>query len=62
MVVKIVLVYYYLDVVICIGCVIKGEIKYDEYINNVVLIVLVNLGMVSGKFVIFGVLILNIDE
>lgn len=27
---------YKFDVVICLGCVIKGEIFYNEYINQVV--------------------------
>ena len=45
-----------LDAVICIGCVIKGETKHDEYINSAVASGLVNLGIMSGKPVIFGVL------
>jgi 6,7-dimethyl-8-ribityllumazine synthase len=47
------------DAVICIGCVIKGETKHDEYINTAVAQGLVNLGMTSNKPVIFGVLTPN---
>ncbi|NRB51704.1 MAG: 6,7-dimethyl-8-ribityllumazine synthase [Saprospiraceae bacterium] len=59
---KIVLAHHHPDVVICIGCVIKGETKHDEYINNAVSTALANLGMVSGKPVIFGVLTPNTEE
>ncbi len=59
---KIVLAHHHPDAVICIGCVIKGETKHDEYINNAVSTALANLGMVSGKPVIFGVLTPNTDE
>lgn len=44
------------DAIICLGCVIKGETKHDEYINHAVASGLVNLGVLSGKPVIFGVL------
>jgi 6,7-dimethyl-8-ribityllumazine synthase len=47
------------DSIICIGCVIKGETKHDEYINNAVAQGLVSLGMTSNKPVIFGVLTPN---
>ena len=49
------------DAVICIGCVIKGETKHDEYINNAVATGLTNLGVMTGKPVIFGVLTPNDD-
>lgn len=48
-----------LDAVICIGCVIKGETKHDEYISNAVASGIMNLSIVSGKPVIFGVLTPN---
>ena len=48
-----------LDAVICIGCVIQGETKHNDYINNAVAKGLVNLGLVSGKPVIYGVLTPN---
>ncbi|THH41232.1 6,7-dimethyl-8-ribityllumazine synthase [Neolewinella litorea] len=48
-----------LDVVICLGCVIKGETKHDEYINNAVSQGLVNLSIATGKPFIFGVLTPN---
>jgi 6,7-dimethyl-8-ribityllumazine synthase len=47
------------DVVICIGCVIKGETKHDEYINHAVASGITNLSLTSGKPVIFGVLTPN---
>lgn len=48
-----------LDAVICLGCVIKGETKHDEYISNAVANGLMQLSLVSGKPVIFGVLTPN---
>jgi len=48
-----------LDAVVCIGCVIKGETKHDEYISNAVASGIMTLSVVSGKPVIFGVLTPN---
>ncbi len=45
-----------LDAVICLGCVIKGETKHDDYINHAVATTLAQMGMMSGKPIIFGVL------
>ncbi len=50
---------YFTNAVICIGCVIKGETKHDEYINNAVANGLTNLGIQTGKPFIFGVLTPN---
>jgi len=50
------------NAIICIGCVIKGETKHDEYISNAVAQGLINLGVLSGKPVIFGVLTPNTME
>ena len=50
------------DAVICIGCVIKGETKHDEYINNAVAIGITNLGIATGKPVIFGLLTPNDEQ
>ncbi|GLR16444.1 6,7-dimethyl-8-ribityllumazine synthase [Portibacter lacus] len=50
------------NAIICIGCVIKGETKHDEYISNAVANGLVNLGVLSGKPIIFGVLTPNTSE
>lgn len=47
------------DAVICIGCVIKGETKHDEYISNAVAQGIMNLSIVSGKPIVFGVLTPN---
>lgn len=48
-----------IDAFICIGCVIKGETSHNEYINQSVAHGLVNLGIMSGKPYIFGVLTPN---
>ncbi len=48
-----------LDAVICLGCVIKGETKHDEYINGAVARGIMSLNVGSGKPVIFGVLTPN---
>ena len=50
------------DAVICLGCVIKGETKHDEYINNAVSQGLVNLSIASGRPFVFGVLTPNTHE
>ncbi len=50
------------DAIICLGCVIKGETKHDEYINNAVAQGLVNLSIATGKPFIFGVLTPNTHE
>jgi 6,7-dimethyl-8-ribityllumazine synthase len=50
------------DAIICIGCVIKGETKHDEYINISVANALQNLSIASGKPFIFGVLTPNSQE
>ena len=44
------------DAVICIGCVITGETKHNEYINHSVARAISQLALVSSKPVIFGVL------
>lgn len=50
------------DAIICIGCVIRGETKHDEYINHAVASAIANLGILSGKPIIFGVLTPNSME
>ncbi|MDX1911303.1 MAG: 6,7-dimethyl-8-ribityllumazine synthase [Saprospiraceae bacterium] len=44
------------DVVICLGCVIKGETNHDDYINQAVANGLTQLGISTGKPHIFGLL------
>ncbi len=44
------------DAIICIGCVITGETKHDEYISNSVASAIAQLGILSNTPVIFGVL------
>lgn len=45
-----------IDGVICLGCVIKGDTRHDEYINSAVAHGLTNLALGLHKPVIFGVL------
>lgn len=47
---------------ICIGCVIKGETKHDEYINSAVATGIMNLSLASTKPVVFGLLTPNSHE
>lgn len=48
--------------VVCIGCVIKGETKHDEYINNSVANALQNLNIHMDIPFIFGVLTPNTEQ
>ncbi len=48
-----------LDGIVCLGCVIKGETKHDEYISNAVANGIMQLGLMSSLPVIFGVLTPN---
>jgi len=50
------------DAVICIGCVIKGETKHDEYISNAVAHGITNVSLKYDKPVIFGVLTPNTQK
>lgn len=50
------------DALICLGCVIKGETKHDEYINHAVATGLTGLSIASGIPCIFGVLTPNTME
>ncbi len=56
---KMLLLNYKLDAIICIGCIIKGETKHDEYISNAVAGGIMNLSLVSGKPIVFGILTPN---
>ncbi|MBT8231035.1 MAG: 6,7-dimethyl-8-ribityllumazine synthase [Saprospiraceae bacterium] len=47
------------DAVICLGCVIRGETKHDDYINNAVANGITHLSLVSDKPVIYGVVTTN---
>ena len=44
------------DAVICLGCVITGETKHNEYINMAVAQGLTNLSAATGRAFIFGLL------
>jgi 6,7-dimethyl-8-ribityllumazine synthase len=48
-----------IDAVICIGCVIQGETKHNDYINHAVAQGLTNVSLKFDKPVIFGVLTPN---
>ena len=50
------------EAVICIGCVIKGETKHNEYINHAVATGLTNLSIARGKPFIYGVLTPNDEQ
>jgi 6,7-dimethyl-8-ribityllumazine synthase len=50
------------DAIICLGCVIKGETKHNEYINQAVATGLTGLSIASGIPCIFGVLTPNSQE
>lgn len=45
-----------LDAVICLGCVIKGETRHDEYINQSVANALMQLSVMKSKPYVFGLL------
>lgn len=51
-----------LDAVICIGCVIEGETKHNEYINLSVANGLTSLSLMSSTPCIFGVLTPNDEQ
>lgn len=51
-----------LDAVICIGCVIQGETKHNDYINNAVALGLTTLSITSGIPCIYGVLTPNTEQ
>lgn len=44
------------DGIVCLGCVITGDTKHNEYINHAVATGLTQLSILSGKPCIFGVL------
>lgn len=47
------------DAIICLGCVIQGATKHDDYINQTVSRAIMNLSLMSKKPVIFGLLTTN---
>lgn len=50
------------DAVICIGCVIQGETKHNDYINHAVAQGLTNVSLKYDKPVVFGVLTPNTQQ
>lgn len=53
---------YNLDAVIALGCVIKGDTRHDEYINQAVATGLMQLGIMRAKPFVFGLLTTNNKE
>ena len=51
-----------IDAIICIGCVIQGETKHNDYINNAVAQGLTVVSLKYDKPVIFGVLTPNTEQ
>lgn len=47
------------DAVICLGCVIQGETKHNDYINHSVAAAITNLSLASNSPFIYGVLTPN---
>ncbi|HZV71505.1 MAG TPA: 6,7-dimethyl-8-ribityllumazine synthase [Saprospiraceae bacterium] len=50
------------DAIICLGCIVQGETKHDEYIANAVATGIMQLSLASGVPVLFGVLTTNSYE
>jgi 6,7-dimethyl-8-ribityllumazine synthase len=50
------------DAVICLGCVIQGETKHNEYINNASASAIAQLSLISNVPVIYGVLTPNNEQ
>ena len=50
------------DAIICLGCVIRGETKHNEYINNAVAGGLVNLSLAASRPCFYGVLTPDTEE
>jgi 6,7-dimethyl-8-ribityllumazine synthase len=51
-----------LNAIVCLGCVIKGDTKHDEYISNAVANGIMTLNIASSKPIIFGLLTPNTME
>ena len=50
------------DAIICLGCIVQGETKHDEYIASAVSNGIMQLSLASGIPVLFGVLTTNSYE
>jgi 6,7-dimethyl-8-ribityllumazine synthase len=50
------------DAIICLGCIIQGETRHDEYIAQAVANGIMQLGLMSGIPVIFGVVTTHTPE
>ncbi len=51
-----------IDAIICLGCVIKGETRHDDYINHAVAHGLVTLSLAINRPVIFGVITTDTEQ
>ncbi len=47
------------EFIVCLGCVIQGETKHDDYISHTVARAISQLSLISGVPVVFGVLTTN---
>ncbi len=50
------------DAILCLGCIVKGETKHDDYIATAVAHGIMQLGLTSGIPVVFGVVTTNTPE
>ena len=50
------------NAIICLGCIIKGETKHDDYIASAVASGIMQLGLTSGVPIIFGVVTTNTPD
>ncbi len=50
------------DAIICLGCVIKGETRHDEYINQAVANGIMQLSLMAAKPFIFGLLTVENEQ
>lgn len=50
------------DAIICLGCIVQGETKHDEYIATAVATGIIQLSLTSGVPILFGVLTTNSYE
>ncbi|MBK6546277.1 MAG: 6,7-dimethyl-8-ribityllumazine synthase [Saprospiraceae bacterium] len=51
--------YYKSDAILCLGCIIQGETKHDEFIAHSISKAILDLNISSEKPIIFGVLTVN---
>ena len=62
LIIKIILSIYKPDIILALGCIIKGDTKHDEYLSSSVINGLSNLSLEFEKPVINGVLTTNTEQ